>query len=80
MYEEFIGLPIEIIGTKNKSLIGKKGKIIDETMNLFIVEGLQGKITKILKKGSIFIINGKKIIGDKIIKRPEDRVKLVRKA
>lgn len=80
MYGEFIGLPVEVINSQNKSLIGKKGKIIDETMNLFIIEQTQEKTIKILKKGSIFMINGKKIIGDKIIKRPEDRVKLVKKA
>ena len=80
MYEEFIGLPVEITNSQNKSLIGKKGKIIDETMNLFVVETAQEKIIKILKKGTTFTINGKTIVGNKIIKRPEDRVKLIKKA
>ena len=79
MYEEFIGLLVEVINSQNKSLIGKKGKIIDETMNLFVVEITQEKIIKILKKGTTFMINGKTILGNKIIKRPEDRVKLVKK-
>jgi ribonuclease P protein subunit POP4 len=79
MYEEYIGLLIEVTNSQNKSLIGKKGKIIDETMNLFIVEEFKDKIIKILKKGSTFTIDGKKVIGDKITKRPEDRVKLVKK-
>jgi len=79
MYEEFIGLSLEIIKSNNKSLIGKKGKIIDETKNLIIIEESE-KISKILKKGTIFKINEKIINGNKILKRPEDRVKLVRKA
>jgi ribonuclease P protein subunit POP4 len=78
MYKEFVGLPLEVVESKNTSLKGKKGKIIDETQNLFIIEQDEKEI-KILKKGSIFTINGNKIIGDKITKRPEDRVKLVKK-
>jgi len=79
MYEEFIGFPIKIIGSKNTSLIGKKGRVIDETQNLIIIEENNEKIIKVLKKGTIFSINNKTINGDKINKRPEDRVKLIRK-
>jgi len=79
MYEEFIGLPIIIIDSKNKSLIGKEGKVIDETQNLIIIEEESKKISKVLKKGTMFRINNKTINGDKINKRPEDRVKLIRK-
>jgi ribonuclease P protein subunit POP4 len=78
MYDEFIGLQLEVIQSKNNSLIGKKGKIIDETKNLIIIEQ-DKKISKILKKDSVFLINDKKVIGDKIQKRPEDRIKLVKK-
>ncbi len=79
MYEEFIGLPIIIIDSKNKSLIGKEGKVIDETQNLIIIEEESKKVSKVLKKGTVFRINNKTINGDKINKRPEDRVKLIRK-
>ncbi len=79
MYEEFIGLDVEIIDSRNKTLIGKKGKVIDETKNLIIIEEQKEKITKILKKGTTFKIKDKIINGNKIIKRPEDRVKLIRK-
>jgi ribonuclease P protein subunit POP4 len=79
MYEEFIGLNVEIINSQNKTLIGKKGKIIDETKNLIIIEEHNKKVTKILKNGTSFKIKDKIINGSKIIKRPEDRVKLIRK-
>jgi len=79
MYEEFIGLPIEVVRSNNKSLIGKKGRVIDETQNLLIIEEEEKKISKILKKGTIFKINNKIINGNKINKRPEDRVKLIKK-
>jgi len=79
MYREFIGSLLKIINSKNISLIGKQGKIIDETQNLIIIEENNKKITKILKKGSVFDIAGTKIIGDKIQKRPEDRIKLIKK-
>ncbi len=78
MYEEFIGLSVEIINSNNKTLIGKKGKIIDETKNLLIIDD-DKKISKILKIGTTFKINDKIINGNKILKRPEDRVKLVKK-
>ncbi len=79
MYEEFIGLTVEIIDSQNKTLIGKKGNIIDETKNLIIIEEENEKITKILKNGTTFKIKDKIINGNKIMKRPEDRVKLIRK-
>ena len=79
MYEEFIGLPLEVIDSKNKSLKGKKGKVIDETQYTIVIEENSEKITILLKKGTIFKINDNQINGDKIQKKPEDRVKLVRK-
>lgn len=43
-----IGSNIEIKESKNKSLIGLKGKVIDETKNMFTVETQKG-IKKIMK-------------------------------
>ncbi len=79
MYNEFIGFTLEVADSKNSSLIGKKGKIIDETKYLIIIEQANDNIVKILKSGTTFIINEKKVNGDKIIKRPEDRIKLIKK-
>ena len=72
--EELIGSLVEIIGSKNETLIGFKGKIIDETKNTLIIK--QGnKIKKIMKSHVILKIDGKTIEGKNIIKRPEDRIK-----
>ncbi|MCD4666383.1 ribonuclease P protein subunit [archaeon] len=46
-----IGYHIEIIESKNKSLVGIKGKVIDETQNMWIIETEKGN-KKILKNGT----------------------------
>ena len=73
--EEYIGKNIEIKKTKNKEIQGLKGKIIDETMHTFKVK-VNKKIKTIMKKDNTFMINGNEIQGNKIIKRPEDRIKI----
>ncbi len=44
-----IGNKIKITEAKNKSLVGIEGKVIDETKNLFIIEGKTKNKTKIRK-------------------------------
>ena len=66
-----IGKNIEILHSSNKSLINKKGKIIDETKNLLIIQ--QGKsLKKLIKsqirikipyKGRYYSVDGKLLIG-----------------
>lgn len=72
---EFIGTEMEIIDSKNKSLVGVKGKISDETRNMFILDN--GK--RIIKSQSTFKmkINKKnvEIDGNDLVGRPEDRIK-----
>lgn len=72
---EFIGTEIEIIDAKNKSLVGTKGKVIDETKNMFILEN--GK--KLVKSQCTFKMKMKnksiKINGEILAIRPEDRIK-----
>lgn len=72
---ELIGLTIEVISAENKSLIGLKGKIVDETRNLLILEN--GK--KIIKSNATFKIKFKNknisVRGSLLVGRPEDRLK-----
>ena len=72
---EFIGNEISVVDSRNKSLIGLKGKIADETKNMFTLDN--GK--KIIKSECIFKmkIKGKtvEINGKVIVARPEDRIK-----
>jgi len=79
---ELIGLEAEIIDSKNKSLIGLRGLIVDETKNMLSIEkgGMVKRVIKsqvILKiqfEGRTFQINGKVLVG-----RPEDRLKKTRR-
>ncbi len=76
---EFIGQPVEIVKSRNRQLVGLSGKIVDETKQSFKI--LVNKRTfrefkLVFKKDAAFIINGKTIDGNKILKRPEERIKL----
>lgn len=77
---ELIGLTVEVVGSTNKFNIGIKGTVLDETKNILTIE--TGKeIKKIQKKGTKFIFtipSGKKVKvnGTKIVRRPEERIKL----
>lgn len=79
--EEFIGKTVEIINSRNKSLVGIKGRIIDETKNTFGVRVEKNnnknneKAITLMKKDSIFIIEKKIINGNDILSRSEDRIK-----
>jgi ribonuclease P protein subunit POP4 len=78
---ELIGLDIEVLQSKNKALIGLKGKITDETKNTITID--DGKERKIMKSQIMM----KTRIGDKeyeidgriLVGRPEDRIKKQRK-
>ncbi|MDK2789781.1 MAG: ribonuclease protein subunit [Methanothermococcus sp.] len=79
---ELIGLDVEIVKSTNPSLIGTKGRVIDETRNTLVVEKSNGKEIVIPKDIATFRfklkndelikvdVNGKLLIG-----RPEDRLK-----
>ena len=72
---EFIGKKVEIVDSKNKDLVGIKGKIVDETKNMFEIESKKAT-KKIQKKICRFKFLPEKIVVDgKIINyRPEDRI------
>lgn len=75
---ELIGLDIEIVDAKNKSLVGLKGRIVDETKNTFIIE-IDSKEKKLLKDQITLIINFEKekvkAEGKLFLGRPEERIK-----
>lgn len=80
---ELIGLKVEVTESKNKSLIGIKGTIIDETKNMIIIELEDKTIKKIIKdqvtiklklKNHTVQVNGQLLVG-----RPEERIKKLRK-
>lgn len=73
--KELIGRNIEVVKSKNKSLIGVKGKIIDETKNMFILDNQK----RLIKSQSTFRIKIKEKIyeidGKILQSRPENRIK-----
>ena len=78
--DELIGLNLIVYESKDPTLIGVEGKIIDETQNTFEIQTNENKIKRIIKEICRFkfrisedksvIINGKILKG-----RPEDRLK-----
>ena len=69
--KELTGSTIEVTHSKNKTLIGAKGKVINETKNTMTLSS--GK--KIIKSHVNFMINNKIIEGKKISRKIEDRIK-----
>ncbi len=75
---ELIGLKVEITKSKNKSLVGLKGKIVDETQNMLVIKTEKGE-KKVIKKGCTFKIHiPKKVVeveGLLLVGKPEKRIK-----
>ena len=76
---ELIGLECEVKQSKNKSQIGMKGKVVDETRNILTLETEKGE-KLIEKKNAEFIFafsGGEKVAvdGKLLIGRPEARTK-----
>ena len=75
---EFIGLTIEVTGAKNPTLIGLKGKVIDETRNTFMIT-IGGTMKRLIKDQVTITATIKKktvtIDGSVLVARPEDRIK-----
>ena len=68
-----IGKIAEVIEAKNRSLIGIKGKIIDETKNTITIEAEKTK-KKIIKTQVILKIDNNIVEGKKLAKRMEERL------
>ena len=69
-----IGEQIEVITSRNQSLVGFKGTIVDETKNSFVVEN-ENRRKRILKNICTFKINTNVVDGERLLQRPYERVK-----
>lgn len=79
---ELIGLEVRVVNCSDPSLLGVRGKVIDETKEMLVIE-LNGKAKSVPKSTSSFLmtlpggeeveVNGRRIVG-----RSEDRVKKAR--
>ena len=78
--EELIGLIMEVEESNNSDMEGLRGRIVDETRNTFVIETEQEEEKRIPKTGNMFIFvledgTRARIRGDKLLARPEDRIK-----
>ncbi len=76
---ELIGLSVEVLESLAEGYVGLKGKVVDETYNMFVLETSEGE-KKVLKSVSKFLFtlpNGRKVVvdGSVLVGRPEDRLK-----
>ena len=76
---ELIGLLCEVVECKNKSAVGLKGKVVDETKNILTIETEKGE-KKLIKKDCKFMFTlptKKKVLvdGELLVGRPEIRTK-----
>ena len=76
--DEFLGKKITIIKSPISNQLGVEGIIVDETKYTFIILTKGGE-KKVLKSKKEFLIDGTKIFGDVILKRPEERIKIKEK-
>lgn len=76
--DEFLGKKIKIIKSPMKHQENLEGIIVDETKNTFTILTKDGE-KKVLKSKREFLIEETKINGDKIQKRPEERIKIKEK-
>ncbi|MDO8554213.1 MAG: ribonuclease P protein subunit [Candidatus Micrarchaeota archaeon] len=82
LYATFISLMVEVVNSHSRNMIGAKGKIVDETKNLIVIENKVGQEKKLQKRSCTFrFYLGDKstfdIDGKEIMFRPEDRAKKV---
>jgi ribonuclease P protein subunit POP4 len=90
---ELIGLEVEVLDATDKGLVGTQGTIVDETRNMLIIRKKaqqgSGREVRIPKNGTKVRVrledgpDGRPVLADieceKIMFRPEDRIKRVRK-
>jgi len=68
-----------VLESSIESFRGVRGKIVDETKNTFVIEVKGGLEKRIPKQNALFEIGGKKVPGDKIMFRAEDRPRKLKK-
>ena len=71
---ELIGSAVVVLDAPNKSLVGLRGVVVDETQYTIVIKTTQNQ-KRVFKRGATFRFGTTTIKGDEITKRPEDRVK-----
>jgi ribonuclease P protein subunit POP4 len=74
---ELIGLDVRVVEATDPGHRGLQGRVVDETRNTLVIE-VAGRELRIPKKGSVFLFQLDEevlIEGNRLLYRPEDRVK-----
>ena len=71
----WMGLPIKVITSKNLSLVGLEGVVVDETQNMIKMETKQG-IRNVQKSTGVFAIDGHRVVGSEVVLSPHERMKI----
>ena len=76
---ELIGLSVIVREATDPTLVGLRGRVVDETRNTLLVETAKGE-KRVPKKGAEFAFGseGVPIRGDDLLFRPEERIKRAR--
>ncbi|MBI4451729.1 ribonuclease P protein subunit [Candidatus Woesearchaeota archaeon] len=69
---ELIGSRITIAESRNATLIGVTGTVVDETRHLLVIQTGKGNV-KVHKAACIFEIRGEQVEGKSLEMSPEDR-------
>lgn len=80
LQHELIGLRLKVDEGSNSTLRGLRGTVIDETRNMLVIENDQSAEKRVSKAGNRFIFELDdgvlvRVNGDRLISRPEDRIK-----
>ncbi len=84
LYHELIGLEIEVVTHSDPTLVGLRGKIVDETMyTLRVLDKVKGRLRIVPKLYGVFRLRLPdgvvvEVDGSLIVGRPEDRLKRLR--
>ncbi len=75
---ELIGLPVEVVESRNPSLVGISGRVVDESRNTFLIETRCGD-KRVPKSCNCFIFTlsqGLKVKaeGSVLVSQPENRI------
>jgi ribonuclease P protein subunit POP4 len=80
LQHELIGLSITVDESTNRTLCGLRGTVVDESRNMLVLENERKAEKRVSKAGNRFIFeldDGMlvRVKGDRLISRPEDRIK-----
>ncbi len=82
LYSAFIGLAAEIVNSGQRSIVGLRGTVVDETKNMVHLELEGGRVVRVQKAGTTFRFTAEdgdkvEIDGRRIAFRPHERPKKV---